>query len=242
MLQARHNRWADQIFKIYLGRLCRRHFRAITLTNEPPLLSKKHPLLLLPNHSTWWDGFVVYLLNRSFLRRPFYLMMLERELRKFPFFQRLGAYSIAPASPKKILTSLQYTLEIFSAAPSAMVCMFPQGELLPFARRPLAYRPGIEWLLQRCPPQLSVLPVGIRAEFLGDQRPEIFVRFGSPAPAQTMVESNLRQMEALHETLLDELQADILQGRKAIELLRGESSINNNVERLSSLFYVRRSP
>ena len=102
MIQARHAAWADRIFHPYVTWLFKRHFHALRLLGKIPETNPELPLLLLPNHSTWWDGFFVYLLNKKLFERQPYLMRREDQLSRYRFFTRLGAYSINPQSSGSI--------------------------------------------------------------------------------------------------------------------------------------------
>jgi hypothetical protein len=59
MIQAQHAAWADRIFHPYVTWLFKRHFHVVRLLGKIPETNPELPLLLLPNHSTWWDGFFV---------------------------------------------------------------------------------------------------------------------------------------------------------------------------------------
>ena len=76
MIKANPTRWAKFIFHIYVMRLLKRSFHSFNLIGNIPKSDPELPLLLIPNHSTWWDGFFVYLLNDQFLKRELYMMML----------------------------------------------------------------------------------------------------------------------------------------------------------------------
>ena len=150
MIQARHRLWADIIFQPYLTWLFKRNFHEIQLLGTPPEIPDDLPVLLLPNHSTWWDGFFVYLLNKKMFRRTAYLMMLESQLSKYKFFAKIGAYSIEPENRQGIIESLEYTVQLLnqemplrrSRDPDhrdgvpPLVSIFPQGQLLPWQTRP----------------------------------------------------------------------------------------------------------
>mgnify|MGYP006283192821 CR=1 FL=1 len=83
------------------------------------------PVLLLPNHWGWWDGFFQYEMNRRHWRKRFYLMMLEKVLGGFPFFRLIGAYSINPGH-RSMLQSLAYTVQLLQD-PRHLVVIYPQG-------------------------------------------------------------------------------------------------------------------
>jgi 1-acyl-sn-glycerol-3-phosphate acyltransferase len=200
MIHADHKAWAHALFSRYTRNFCQRRFHAIEVLGQVPAPPPDHALLLLPNHSTWWDGFFVYLLNERLFQRRFHVMMLEEKLREFWFFRHVGAYSIAPNSPKAIAETLTYTASLLDSAPRSpsasqparasraplaplapiapLVTMFPQGELRPSRQRPLGYNRGVEWLLKKCQKPVAVLPLAMRCEFLREEKPEVFLLFG----------------------------------------------------------------
>ena len=182
MIRAKHNHLAGFIFRHYLKHLFSKHFSAFYLLDDLPETDPELPLLLLPNHSTWWDGFFVFYFNQYFFGRHLYLMMLDRQLRKYPFFKRVGAFGIEPASPSAVRQSLHYSAGILNQQNSGknMLCVFPQGELLPWHTRPLIFKKGIDIILKRSNKRVAVLPLAIRVELLEEQRPEVFFLCGQP--------------------------------------------------------------
>ena len=232
MIASRHSRWAHLVFRFYLKRLLVRHFESVRLVGDPPAFVPDRPILCLPNHSTWWDGFLIYWLNHLEIRREAYLMMLEDQLRRNSFFRRIGAYSIQPGKPGAVRESLRYGAEKLSrAADPPLVVVFPQGELLPWDPDGLVFRPGVELLLRQCRQPVQVCLLGIRAEFTRHQRPVAHLKFMhrrlhdpetpcSPTDLQEEMRSGLRG-----------LQQDIYAGAASRLLLQGRASINERRER-----------
>ena len=160
MIKAQHTKIGDFIFRNYLTFLFRKHFYKIHLLGDIPQFDTSLPLILLPNHSTWWDGFFIYFLNKTILKRQAYLMMLEEQLAKNLFFKYIGAYSIDSASPSQIKESITYTLSLIdrNVDLATMVCIFPQGELLPWGARPLGYKRGVELVLKKINRSVNLYP------------------------------------------------------------------------------------
>ena len=133
--------------------------------------------LFLPNHSSWWDLFLVHVLNE---RIPIdgYGMMEHFNMLRFGFFRRIGAFSVDRTSPASVRASLQYAAELLHG-PRAGVWVFPQGKIEPNDARPLLFQPGIRALLRRAG-RTRVVPVAFRLEFWQEERPEALVRFGEP--------------------------------------------------------------
>lgn len=218
MIRARHRLWADIIFQPYLSWLFKRNFHEIRLLGTQPEIPDDLPLLLLPNHSTWWDGFFVYLLNKRVFRRTTYLMMLEAQLTKYKFFAKIGAYSIEPENRRSAIESLEYTVELLEQEMS-LVTIFPQGELLPWYTRPLGYKRGVEWVLQKHGKPVTVLPLAIRTEFLGEKRPSVFFLFGDAYTYSPTTFQGMDWLEKTETALLEDLASRILRQEAGQNLL-----------------------
>jgi len=223
MIVANHAAWADWIFHPYLGWLLKRHFHALHLLGKTPQTNADHPLLLLTNHSTWWDGFFVYLLNKKIFHRPAYLMMLEEQLARYRFFSRIGAFSVNPRSTSGVMKSLDYAATILrqQPLPRPLLCIFPQGELLPWARRPLGYKRGVQALMRTFTERINVLPLAIKAEFLNEQKAEVFFLFGENQVVATGAFPDMKTLQDDEEKLLDDLAEMIGRGDRGLDLLAG---------------------
>ena len=218
MIRAQHRLWADIIFQPYLTRLFKRHFHEIQLLGAVPEVPDDLPLLLLPNHSTWWDGFFVYLLNKRIFQRTTYLMMLEAQLTKYKFFRKIGAYSIEPEHRRGVIASLEYTVELLNRE-MTLVSIFPQGQLLPWHTRPLGYKRGVEWILRKYGKPVTLLPLAIRTEFLGEKHPSVFFLFGDASSFDAETFRGIDWLEATETALLDDLTSKILRQETGQNLL-----------------------
>ncbi len=237
MIKAKHQKWAEFIFRLYIFRLLSKNFASVQLLGEEPVISPEKPLLILPNHSTWWDGFFVYLLNKKIFQRDLYLMMLEEQLIKYPFFSKVGAYSIQQGKPKKVIESLQYTLNLFQQKnqPPPLVCIFPQGELKPWGERPLGFESGLDWLLKHASSEIQVLPLAIRVELLEKQKPEVFFKFESVFSSKSITQPASEFLERRMTEILDNLMQEIYAKNTGKSLLEGGLSINSRWDKFKSI-------
>ncbi|HNW60184.1 MAG TPA: lysophospholipid acyltransferase family protein [bacterium] len=236
LITARHSKTALTLFHLYILPAMQRQFHAVHLLGDEPAWPAHTPLIILPNHSSWWDGFFVDLLNIRLWQRQLYVMMLEEQLRKRLFFRRLGVFSIDPATPGGVRSSLRYTRELLQgkAAGQHVLCLFPQGELRPWHIRPLGYKPGLIWLLQHLESPVCLVQLGIRIEFLQQQRPEVFFEFSQPLP-WSGAENPLPEWGEAHAALLERLSRRIVAGEEGRILLRGRRSIDARWQRWRGL-------
>lgn len=162
-------------FAWYFRRLARRHFAGVHwATSDDPARWDDTPILVIANHSTWWDGPLAYLLT-AHLGRTFHVAMEARHLARHPYFGLIGAHPL-----RRTTTAARYAdLEWLGTtlAPGAMLWVFPQGERRPALERPASLERGAAHLaLTRAP--VRVVPVGIRLAHLSEQLPDAFLRAG----------------------------------------------------------------
>jgi 1-acyl-sn-glycerol-3-phosphate acyltransferase len=189
-------------------------------------------VLLLANHSCWWDLFFAHLLGVS-VPLDGYGMMEHFNLRRFGFFRRIGAYSVDRTDPRSVRESLDYTVELLGR-PRAGVWVFPQGAIYPNDLRPIRFQPGLRALLRRAG-RLRIVPVALRYEFWQDERPEALARFGEPTWVdRSEADTVLGAWEGRLTAELDALRADALAraGDRFTPLLRGRASISDRYARL----------
>jgi hypothetical protein len=225
MIAARHQGWAELLFFPYVRGLLRRSFHRLCLLGEVPPLDRGRPLMIVPNHGTWWDGFFVYLLNRLLFGRKLHLMMLEEQLQRYGFFRRVGAFGIRPGLPRGVQEALRYSAEVLQDPDNAL-CLFPQGELRYHALRPLGFQRGLERILRLCGTSVQLLPLGIRCELLAAQRPEAFFLADCCYTAEAENFPGVRWLESEHVALLERLEAAVRGGQEGRLLLRGRTALD----------------
>jgi hypothetical protein len=123
-----------------------------------------------------------------------YTLMAEAELRRFPFFRRLGVVGIDGSAPPSVVRALHLLESRLQEHPDSVVVFFPQGRIWPSHRRPLGFCRGVELFAR----QLStiVLPVGLHAEPLNTISPSFFVAVGEPLDGAWRVAELERRVEA----------------------------------------------
>jgi hypothetical protein len=186
----------------------RRHMLAHSLPlGLPDLAARDRPLVLVANHTSWWDGFLLRDIHRA-LRpdSPLYTVMTETALRRFPFFRVMGAVPLHPGSAASTLRMVRTIRRLVTARPDATIAFFPQGRIWPAWRRPLDFRPGIELVLEAIAP-CYVLPVGIHMEPLNHTAPSAFVLCGSPCGYSSEQPITAAGLEILVADRLDTIQS-----------------------------------
>lgn len=171
---------------------------------------------------------MAFVLSDERWRIESYLMMEEAQLRRYRFFQRCGCFSVDRHDPREAMRSVGYAAQLLRDDPRRTLWIFPQGEIQPNDRRPLATYAGAAYVARRAG-RVRCVPVALRFEFLGEQRPEALIRLGPPH----IVEGG--NVKALHAEMdrrllaeVDGLRDDVLNQTTTgyTTVLTGRSSVN----------------
>ena len=160
----------------------RRNLQGVWLLGDLPDLPEGG-LVLAPNHHSWWDGYLAWLLIER-LERPAAALMKRDQLARFPFFRRLGA--LAHDEIRPALRAVK--------GGSALV-VFPEGAL---GRAGGAgdLQPGA--LFFGAHARVPVVPVALRVTLRGAPRPEAYVAVGTPlAPDAASMDVLRERLDAL---------------------------------------------
>ncbi len=202
----RYSARAWRLFNLGFGPRQKMGVRATRIAGSPSDLPGGLPLLLVANHLSWWDGFILREVHQRV--RPggsLHIVMLEEELRKRPFLRRLGGVGLTPGSPASLRALLRDLTAQREREPTLAVLFFPQGRIWPSHRRPLGFRGGVR-LLGRALAPVTVLPIGLHMEWGNHMSPTAFVSFSPPS---TILGSELSpgELEAAVEGELDAIHA-----------------------------------
>jgi len=176
MLKANKSRWFEKIYAVYNRNLFNRRFNSLKVSGLKFLKFKeeKTPLIIYANHSSWWDGLTAFQISRQTGLDSF-IMMEEKQLKKLRLFRKLGAFSVVRENNREALKSINYAIQILEQNPKRTLWIFPQGEISPNDARPLRFYNGLARIiksLEKC----SVISLAMRYEFLGEYKPDIFVK------------------------------------------------------------------
>lgn len=188
------------------------------------------PLILIANHSSWWDAMLP--IHLSFNRYDFdaYGMMEERQLKRFGFFRKVGMFSVDRGDGRGALESIDYAADLIRGTGRAL-WLFPQGEIVPNDRRPIAFGSGTARLLAAVG-SASVAPVAFRYEVIEGERPSVFIRVGAvqsySVPRETPVHIITAMLQGALTETVDRLRDDVVGGslEEYRMVLRGRRSID----------------
>lgn len=146
-----------------------------------------------------------------------YVMMEEQQLRAYPLFRRLGAFSVVRKRPREAARSIEYAGRLLRNT-DRVLWIFPQGETLPNDQRPLHLYAGAAHIIKQTGVAYAA-PIALRYEFLDDFRPEALMRIGAPARIEVKPKFNTQQLtNGFRDALtcaLDKVRSDVLRANFA---------------------------
>ncbi|ADU32223.1 lysophospholipid acyltransferase family protein [Evansella cellulosilytica] len=238
MIKAERSVLFEHMFSVYNKHLLRKHFHCIYLARRGE--KRAGPAIYLVNHSSWWDPLVLFYLNHAVLKENAVAMMSEDGLTRFPFFRKIGAFSVNRQARKSIMTSLQYASEQLKEGKS--VFLFPQGEEVHIEKRPLTFFSGAAYLVEK-QPSLPVIPISFYHSFFHHQLAEWFISIGKPISIPQR--ATRKEITALFEKKMT-FELDHLRTLAMTEqiddfqlILHGKSGISEKLESCKQLFKRR---
>ena len=193
-------------------------------------------VLVVANHTSWWDGFLIYLLRAQLgSKKPIYVVMLESELKKQRWLRRIGCVGIVPGKSTSIVRSFNNITEACLENPGSWVVFFPQGKIGPSWDRSLRFERGVELLLRLLAENpkgskdaakvgVTLLPVALHIEPLAAARPTAFVLAGEPVHVESTLAAHL--VESLVQNELDRILDHVkTHGEKAQEVWTAQGGV-----------------
>jgi 1-acyl-sn-glycerol-3-phosphate acyltransferase len=178
MIRAKHVKWAEIVFEFYLKRLFKKSFYDFRIINELPVIDNTKSIVLTPNHFSWWDGFFVYWLNKIVLNKKLFVMMLEDQLKRYWFFNKLGCFSIDLNENKKMIASLKYTMDLLMNS-NNLVTIYPQGEIQAYDEKQIILKDGIDFISRKSKTDFQILPIAFRIQYTNERLPIVYARYGN---------------------------------------------------------------
>ena len=195
------NSWALKLLNAYLTIRLRLSFHEVLFDLGPAhkKLLPNQPVIFIANHSSWWDGFLIFELYKKLgLKKPFRIVMLERELKKFPFFRSCGAVGLIPKDSA-------HNDQIFQSLKGTCVSFFPQGQMYSQGQRPLNFRSGIESVIKSLHP-IQIITVALHIEPFQNMKPTALIKLGEVISSDTSL--TFQDLEKTVEKNLNEVAID----------------------------------
>jgi 1-acyl-sn-glycerol-3-phosphate acyltransferase len=181
LIPARKSRWFTNFFARHAHSRIKRTFGRVLVSGLDDLRAScaRGPVLVVANHTSWWDPLIALWLTNVVLRTDSYAMMDAANLRRLPFFGKVGAFGVDLADRGDGARAVRHAARLLST-PGRIVWIYPEGRERS-AFDPLELQPGSA-LVARIVRRAEVTPIGVRYVFGNRERPDIWIAIGRPMP------------------------------------------------------------
>ena len=171
MTYPKNNKFLRWFFSQHIKRLIKRNFQAVNFNNIQ--VDGQKSVLLLANHFSWWDGFILYYLNDKLLKKNFHIIVLKETMQKIKFFKYLGAFSVDRNS-RTVMQTLAYAAQLLND-PQNLVVIFPQGKLYSSFITKVNFEKGVMKVIQQANDKFQLVTAATFIENFNNKKPVVKV-------------------------------------------------------------------
>lgn len=195
MIPARKSGWFTAFFARHARTRIARTFGRVLVAGADQLRAAcaEGPVLVVANHTSWWDPLVALWLTNVVVPSDSFAMMDAANLRRLPFFGRVGAFGVDLTDASDGARAIRHAARLLVGA-RRLVWIYPEGrERSPF--EPLELQPGAA-AVARVARHAKIVAIGVRYVFAGGERPEAWIAIGAPDAIPRDVEDGLERQRA----------------------------------------------
>ena len=169
----KHHAFLYPFFRWYISRRLKQHFHSIELIGNVP--HNDGAILVISNHTSWWDGFWINYLNENRFQRKFTFLMREDQLQKHWYFKHTGGIPINKGS-RSAIKSLAYCAQLLNS-PNYLLLVFPQGEIQTMHATTFKFEKGIERIMANCPENVQMIFAANLIDYFSNAKPTLSIYY-----------------------------------------------------------------
>ena len=139
MLQSQKSTIIFKLYSWYLSNIINRDFAGYTF--NIPVVRDDEAILLLANHFSWWDGLLMFHLNKKVFKKQFHVLITDEDYHKHSFLKYMGAFA-SDKRGKDTLETLIHAGKLLDD-PANLVLIFPQGKIYSNSVSSVSFEKGI---------------------------------------------------------------------------------------------------
>jgi hypothetical protein len=158
-----------KIFSWYIDQLIKRDFASYNFNRIP--VKGDEAILLLSNHFSWWDGFLMFQLNRKSFNKKFYVLVTADDYEKYWYLKFLGAFA-AVNKGKDVVETLTYAGGLLDD-PDNLVLVFPQGKLYSSYTNSIVFEKGVMQIINASKKKFQIVFAATLTDYFDRRKPSI---------------------------------------------------------------------
>jgi len=202
-IDAKDNRLVISFFTQFTKFLAKRTFYRVYLENLYGS-NINQSTLYYGNHNSWWDALTPLLLNQYVLQQHPRAVMEWEQVKQYPFFRRIGCFSIDRSDPRSALRSLQRGAEWLNSEPGRSLFLYPEGKITNPMLPDSPFESGIGWMMSRLDEQVDVVPLIQHSHLMHHAKPNLFIKLGKPLDRNLLGTDKKEAASTLHRIMVEE--------------------------------------
>lgn len=216
-IDAKDNRFVASFFTVFTKFLAKRTFRKIYLSNGYGNNVKGRSTLYFGNHNAWWDALTPLLLNQYVLKQHPRAVMEWEQVHRYPFFRRIGCFSIDRKDHRSALKSLRYGIDWLNTTPGRSLFLYPEGKITNPQLQDFPFETGIGWMASQLERHVDLVPLIQHSHFMHHAKPELYLQLGAAVDRTVFKQANKKEITAALESHVKTLKVSFIEKASAKE-------------------------
>lgn len=170
MYQPRKNTFIFNFFSWYIQFIVNKDFAAFNYNSVE--LKKDSSILILANHFSWWDGFLIFYINKKLFKKQFHVLVNKENYQKVGFLKYLGAFA-ANDKGKDVLDTLNFAGTLLDN-PNNLVLVFPQGKLHSNHLKSISFEKGVMQMINSSQKKINIIFASTFIDYFSKRKPSAF--------------------------------------------------------------------
>ena len=168
MYQSQKSPLIFKFFSWYVTYIIKKDFSSYNFNKLQ--IKENEAVLLLANHFSWWDGFLMFYLNKKLFKKQFHVLVTKEDYEKLWFLKYLGAFA-AETKGKDVVQTLTYAGSLLDD-PDNLVLMFPQGKLYTSYIGSISFEKGVMQVVNASRKKFQTIFSANLTDYFGGRKPE----------------------------------------------------------------------
>jgi hypothetical protein len=169
MHQSRKSPFILHFFSWYIGRLLNKDFSGYQFNRIE--VNPDEAVLLLANHFSWWDGFLIFRLNKLLFKKQFHVLVTSQDYNRHWYLKYLGAFA-AEKSKKDVVETLVFAGKLLDD-PKNLVLIFPQGKAYTSHVSSVNFEKGVMQVINSSKKKFQILFSVSLVDYYGKRKPAV---------------------------------------------------------------------
>jgi len=127
-------------------------------------------VLLLANRFSWWDGFMLFQLNRKVFKKQFHVLVTNNDYLQTSYLKYFGAF--APENKgKDVVKTFEYAGSLLDD-PKNLVLIFPQGKIRSSHSASINFEKGVLQVINASKKKFQMVFSVVLTDYLHQQKPK----------------------------------------------------------------------